>query len=796
MTTTIQITNAITRGEAILLTGAGFSHGLTALDGEPLPIGTELARSLWPIAFGEEAFDPATALSMVYEESLRRSPTLLREQLSRHFEIDRGQIPPRYKFWYSFPWHRIYTLNVDDSDEAVSELLDDQLQILSALSSTPGDVRHDRRAVVHVNGRLSEFPKVTFSPWDYAERSARQDAWYQEFVTDISTRPVVVVGSVLDESPLWHYLTLRGEKGSRHEMRPKSWLVTPKIDPGRRAMLQRLNFEHHADIEEEFYERVLAPVESDLASLGLAKPQREGALDTVDQMVRDANVGSPDFLLGVSPTWGDVVDGFAAAFKFDEELLEVVDGIASGAVLVTGSAGSGKSTSLMRAAATLSARGSSVLWLDRESEATIGQIKGDVRRLSPDYVFIDDLDRFAGDAPSLIRSLTQAADDVVLVCSARSVRFEQLRYGQRLPLKKLLRQERLTDDDARALLAQLSRANRLGALLKLPQDEQIGRIAKRGDRQLLVALIEATSGQRFHERIADECRSLKGPELAIYGLICTAMWADNRVLTKQDLLIGAIWSHEPNAALNALRRLEESHIIQLDSESYRARHRVVAESAIDYFREEGYLERWLESLIFLAATHYTLEDARKTRYGRLLIRLINHSALKRLVVDTATIQRIYGEIERWLLHDPHYWLQRGSFETDYGDLNSAENFLRQSRALLEDDARVDTAWSMLLLKRSVNSPSSPSAQEDVNEAFKLLQAVMADPTQNSPHTFVVYFKYALKWLRTAPLQQQEKASLRDDLRQWGKVASYRHRGAYDVEEAWRVAEAWLSLNAL
>jgi hypothetical protein len=794
MSATASIVNAIRRGEAVLLTGAGFSRGLTDHFRDPLPVGTELAESIWPIAFPDEPFDPATALAMVYEEALRRSQTLLGEQLGRHFNIDRTLLPERYIDWYALPWHRVYTLNIDDSDHAIADNLPDRLQIVSALSSTPGSLNREKLTVVHVNGVLDEFPIVTFSPWEFAGRTAAQDSWYQEFVTDISTRPTVVIGSVLDESPLWHYMQLRGNRGSGRELRPKSWLVTPKIDPGRRAMLQRLNFEHLSETEEAFFDRVIAPDVDDLKASRRASAEPIGPLLAVDQQLRNAEKGSADFLLGSAPTWADVANGFAATFSFDNALLEMIRSRDLGVIAVTGSAGSGKSTSLMRTAATLAADGMTVVWLDRESESSISHMKDEIARLEPDVVFVDDLDRFAGDAAHLLRSLTQASDNLVIVASARSARFAQLRYGERLNLKAHLRQERLTDNDAEALLHELSRSNRLGALLNLSHGEQLRKLTEHDDRQLLVSLIEATSGQRFHDRIADECRSLTEAELSIYGLVCTSMWADNRVLSKQDILFAATRTFDSNSALNALLRLEESRLVLGDASGYHARHRVVAESSIDYFREEGLLEHWLADLIFLCASHYTVGSARQTRYGRLLIRLINHQNLKRLVVDTPTIQRLYGEIEQWLTKDPHFWLQRGSFETDYGDHGAAENFLRQARALSEDDALVSTAWSMLLLKRSVDSPTSPSAQADVNEAFGLLKGVMSDPQRNVPHTFAVFLSLGLRWLRSAPIARQEKLALKEDLLKFAKIGSTRFATNPEVRDNADAAERWLATN--
>lgn len=794
------IVNAIYRGQAVLLTGAGFSRGMTDTFGDPLPVGAELAESIWPIAFGhDEPFDGDTALTMVYEAAMRKSATLLVDQLRRHFEIDRKLLPDRYKTWFALPWHRIYTLNIDDGDEAMSELPGGaRLQILSALSTTPGVVQPDRLPVVHINGRLQDFPNLTFGPWEFAERTAAVDPWYQEFVTDIATRPVVVIGSVLDEPPLWHYLKLRGQRGSTKELRPRSWLVTPRLDVGRKAMLEGLNFAHIEQTEQDFFNETVAPAAPRLIAATQVKNDRSGedALQDVSDSVRESKAGSPDYLLGSAPRWGDVTDGYAATFAFDKQLTDAIDELSAGTVSIVGSAGSGKTTSMMKAAATLAARGNNVLWLGRETELPIGALRRETKERAPDYLFIDDIDRFGADAGTLLRGLQHEADALVVVVATRSSRFYQLRYEEQLPLDTNLEQARLTDDDAEALLRELDRGNRLGALIALTHDQRVKKITERDDRQLLVTLIEATSGERFHNKVAAECGSLTGAALTLYGIVCTSAWADNKPLSRQDLLYAAHRSYEPNEALQALQRLEYSNLVQVQGNRYRARHRVVAESAMDYFRGEGLLAAWITDLIFLVAAHYDPQNVRRTRYGRLLIRLINHQNLKKHVGESSGVQRIYGAAEAWLSRDPHFWLQRGSFETDYGDLISADNFLRQARALTDGDFLIDTAWAMLLLKRALKSLPAPDAATHIQDAFDLLVPIMKNPDNKSPHTFAVYLIFGLRWLKEGPLGLEEQSQLRDSLRYFGNMGSYRFPDVADVQENWVAVQKWFATNAL
>ena len=790
------VVSAILRGDAILLTGAGFSCSLRDRDGDHLPVGTQLAKSLWPIAFGSEEYD-GTALAYVYEAAKNTSPTLLKEQLKRHFEVNRESIPDRYKTWFSLPWHRIYTLNIDDADEAISEMSAEvDLQVLSALNSMPGDVDPQRLSVVHINGRLRDFPGVTFSQWDFADRTAFPDAWYQEFSTDIATRPVVVVGSAIEEPPLWHFMQLRERRGQAKEMRPRSWLVTPQLDLGHKRMLQDLNFAHLKQTEEEFFQQTIAPREKELLkSERIAQNSGQDHLLSVAEEIRDATPGSADYLMGSSPTWGDVTNGFAANFEFDEALDKAIDGRSEGIISVTGSAGSGKSTSLMKAAARLSAKGNSVYWLGRESEGSIRDIRRAVRENKPDYLFIDDVDRFTGEAKTLLSGLQRDNEALVVVIASRSIRSYVLQYDSLLSIDFSLEQTRLSDKDADALLEQLSRGKRLGALRSLTHKERIEILTRRHDRQLLVTLIEATSGVNFHDKVAQECRDLPEIEQTLYGIACTAVWADNKPLSTQNLLSAAGLSN-PNEALFGLRRLGDSGLLKKVTNGHLVRHRVVAESAINYFRNAGLIASWVTDLIILAAQHYEIGNARRSRLGRMLIRLISHNNMRDLVADNDAVSRIYGNTEVWLDRDFHFWLQRGSYELDYGDLAKAENFLRQAKALADGDVLVETAWAQLQFKRALSDPVTPQANTRAEEALEILYSIMRRPENESPHTFAVFLIYGLRWLKEANMGREDERQLREMLAHYGLMGSLQHARKREVLESWDSAQRWMTANPL
>ncbi|MCZ0708985.1 hypothetical protein OYT00_03155 [Microbacterium paraoxydans] len=549
-------------------------------------------------------------------------------------------------------------------------------------------------------------------------------------------------------------------------------------------------------LRKNFFESVIAPRANDLISV---PRRRDGAgserlLDVAEE-IRKSPAGVADYLLGMSPTWGDVTRGFAAEFDFDKQLAEAIAGAVSGTISVRGSAGSGKSTSLMRAAAKLVAAGNKVLWLGRENELSTSELRAAVADQRPDYLFIDDLDRFGQHAAVLLKSLQHSDDALVVVTATRSARFFNLRYDSILSFEADLEQTRLTDADAEALLQQLSRGNRLGSLLSKTPEERVRQLTRSDDRQLLVTLIEATSGEKFHERVADECRGLSGPELFVYGVACTASWADNKPLSTQNLIVAA-GGKDRNANLTALNRLEASRLLIKQNSGYMVRHRVVAESAIDHFRDEGLIANWISGLIFLAASQYEVGKARSTRLGRMLIRIISHNNLRALVADDKAVAKIYGEAEPWLRGDPHFWLQRGSYETDFGDLPTAENFLQQARALDPGDVLVETAWAQLQFKRALTNVKSAQASKLVDEALSILTPIMRRPDANSPHTFAVFLIYCFRWLKEAPLRTEEQRRLRELILELGEKGRLMHRTVADVQDNWEAARRWITANPM
>jgi hypothetical protein len=167
-----------------------------------VPSANDLRELLWAIAFPNDPIDEISSLADVFDVAVTRAGNRVGELLKEVFAIDCNRLPKSYATWFSMPWARVYTLNIDDLDDAVQHAfeLPRQIQSVSALTDgLPTDATGNLLSI-HLNGRANDYPQVTFSQRQYGERTARPDPWYQHLVTDLAGHPVLFIGTVLDEA--------------------------------------------------------------------------------------------------------------------------------------------------------------------------------------------------------------------------------------------------------------------------------------------------------------------------------------------------------------------------------------------------------------------------------------------------------------------------------------------------------------------------------------------------------------------------------------------------------------------
>jgi hypothetical protein len=273
---------------------------------------------------------------------------------------------------------------------------------------------------------------------------------------------------------------------------------------------------------EQFATEILSKLEGTIPKgINVISKRSAGVTDN-ESIIQEVSalIGGPmsrtEFLLGTEPIWSDIQSGRAITRNSDDDLWNKVSDVrkgkgARGFVLVTGTAGSGKSTALMRIALHLSSDGTRVGWVDRDSEVSLRGIRRAFQNgIAPDVIVIDDADLLGIDLGPTLREICLNAPYPLFVLGIRSGRVDRIlnpaQLGQTpsheytMPL--------LTDEDIAGLIDALTNDNKLGKLRGLTRIEQENALREKTGRELLVAMIEATSGLRFEEKAVKEYEEL------------------------------------------------------------------------------------------------------------------------------------------------------------------------------------------------------------------------------------------------------------------------------------------------
>ena len=773
-----RLESQMSRGEPVLFLGAGFSLEAKNQSGQSMPRSSELAQELWRIAFPDDEFDQDASLGDVYHCALSRSRRQLQSYIHQRFTVNSDTLPEFYRTWFSMPWHLCYTLNIDDLEAAAIRAfaLPRDIRSISATTGRLGDSRNRESSltVVHVNGMLSDdVEHLTFSERSYGERLATPDSWLIRCAADLLGRPVVFVGTELHEPTLWRYIESRNQKGGRHarELRPGSYFVTPILSKARQVLLEELNVDWIPMCAEEFatswLNRLRRAAESGFDAISASRTAEERS--TVPSLVSELSTvqvrRDSDYLLGQQPTWSDLQSGRAIVRESDERVYSLArDALESSEVstplLLCGTAGAGKSTSLMRLALRLSADGVPVYWIDESSNIRPFQLRQTIlEHDGPVGALIDDADLWGRTLTNWAIEIPQSRPGVLFCAALRSSRIDGLVDAHSLGGVKPaeIPVPNLSNSDINALIDVLDRENRLGILKGLSRDRRIRAFRQQAGRQLLVGMIQATSGYRFTEKVFEEFTELEAPQDFLYGLVCIVS-SQRYTIDRNELLLA--FGRADNETLNALETLHRRHlIVRQDIHSgYGARHRVIAEELIRHVEFRQWFAPMLEGIIFAFSNSVNPSLAKSDRRWRRLIRFINHDYLMRLL-SVEDVRSTYERIESVLNWDYHYWLQRGSLEVEVGDLSLATNFLDQARSLASGDRLVENEYAYLLMKKAASDPWSSGAADMFNDGYEMLEALIRSNGKRSPHPYHVLGSQVLAWVRRAPLAPSEKIRL-------------------------------------
>lgn len=766
-------------GSIVLFTGAGFSLDAVTIQNNQI-LGTEaLTKLLWGICYPSEKFEPDTQLQDIYEDALTVNKAKLEIVLKQSFSTSGSASPQWYQEIMSMPWLRAYTLNIDNLMEEALAAHGTMREVntISAISGSTSQLSDDRLDVIHLNGSLDDVPEnVTFSRSQYAQRVG-VDPFYQQLQADLISRPVIFIGSSLEEGQMWEHIISRREKGPRgsNELRPRSYLILPKLNKSKISMLSKFNITWLQMTGEEFCTQVLTQLK-DSKPIGYESLTRRGLVDShinpmfrlVSDLVQD-KYPDTEYLLGQEPVWSDLINGRVADLEVFAQIKSKTNELRSlsninQTIVLTGTAGSGKSSALMWLGLSLNNEGATVAWLDATQKLSrSGFTKALDSPAKIDALLINDADIYGGQLSLFIRLAIERNPRLLVVVEVRSNKVDRVikqnELGQIHPVE--ITMPNMTDSDIVSIIGVLEKENRLGVLRSETIEQRISAFKKRADRQLLVAMYEATSGRRFAEKVLDELSEIADVDKLIYGLVATVS-AHRLSITRDEILIAC--GDISNDVLNKLNKLIQRKLVFESGPkgNLKLRHRVIAQLIYDELVRNGQFARVLRGLLLVGVAKTTKNTPANVRSARLLRTILNHNFVKNTVGEEVG-RVIYAEFEDHLHWSAHYWLHRGALELEHNQLDMAENFLNQAYSLQPNDVFIENEMAYLLFKKALASPMSSDSTDIVSEAIKILESIIIRKPELSAHAYHVLGTQGLDWAAIGLTEELKKRQFLDYL---------------------------------
>ena len=788
----------LSEGKLILFTGAGFSSNAKDMKGRNLPLAKELAKEISNL-IGVEDSNPS--LKEIFEVSIQKQKNKVSKYLQERLTVDSSSLNDIYKVMINQPWYKIYTVNIDDIFSAAQAKFNFDRRIFCVSNyinnqetqiETPKDLM-----VIYLHGMLSDIPDdITFSKEQYFEKMAFSDSYYNILASEILQYPFIFLGNKLDEDIFWHYIYLRRKKGGikgLKELRPNSIIVVPELSNTRQELLKTYNITWIPQTCEEFCQDFLIPLQEEskkgfIKIKSITTQQTTKSIPVISDLITvDKHSRSSHYLLGAEPSWKDISSNLAIKRDKEPEWLDKINSHlkkeSTPIFIFTGTAGDGKTSIAMRVALHLSNQGQTVGWIDRNSDIPPHRITHFIDNTENlESLFIDTPDIYGLNIPQIISNIVLMKKLKFIALIIRSSKMDTVLKGPLLDNSIHIEEFAtypLTDNEIIKILDLLKETHLEGVLKQKNRLEQVRVFKEKSNRQLIVAMIEATSGKDFVTKICDEFEELGTTSRQIYCLVSVAT-SRNHSLLREDILLG--FPDRDNTIINEIDKLLRRGLFIEDNNFLKVRHRVIAQKVSDRLSEDNKLIHFYTTLAYIAAIRSTQPTSEQKRMKRLLKALINHKLLLKISSDAGEARNLYETIEELLKNEHHFWLQRGCFELARGDLSLARNYLNQSSSLNNLDPLVILSIENLNFKVAIANPNTEKSSVIAKAAYDNIVELIDKRGNIDPYPYHVLGNQGLYWAKKGIKDIEERKKYLEKLLSILKKGVQSHKRSNELIE--------------
>jgi len=317
----------------------------------------------------------------------------------------------------------------------------------------------------------------------------------------------------------------------------------------------------------------------------------------------------------------------------------------------------------------------------------------------------------------------------------------------------------LGDGEIEGILRILEAEQLLGRLRERSPLERMHVFKDYAKRQIIVAMRAATLGEGFDKIIADEFLSLSNEAKMIYT-IAALPTSQHHAITQGELL--AACSLRFSQTLDLLATSLKGIVIRKDSaeDTWQVRHQVIAEMIVDNIAPRSMLCNAYIGYLRAISHQIPTKATRRCRPWQIFWRLLSHQNLyQQFGNEIENPRKIYESLKGWLGAHGHFWLQYGSLEIEYGQLDRASNYIEQAKGILGvNHYPVMATYAYLLLKKAIRTHDAEEAGRMAKEGEAILLSQIAEIGRRDPYPYHILGTQFLLWLRDRTQDKEERRS--------------------------------------
>jgi tetratricopeptide (TPR) repeat protein len=729
----------------VLFLGAGVSVDSGAPTGRQLA--DELGTKFLSASPGTYPFEEAADLVI---SAIGRKP--LNEWLAARFSplLPAGALLLIPKF----RWKSIYTVNYDTLLETAYAQDGDRLQNLRPFYSDKdplGSLKEGEVPMYKLHGCLSransEDGRLILTQEDLASVHERRHRLFNRLLDEMSDFTVLYAGFRREDADFTRILIEVGQSVEDIADLPRSYALQPKFTDFDRQRWERKRVTLVDGTASDFFGRLdeAVPVKMRQVSrapddklseapLRIRKPTITAELlaalrpnfEIIDEAIRKQDANIDDFFIGAPANWGLIASGADAERDVKDDILAsvlvdpVLDRKAVQFVLVHSEAGTGKSTLLRRIGKELALDWNHVV-IALKPFGTLEFL--DVERLARTagervYLLVDEATGVARELSQFLRSARLAKAKVTVVAAARTNEWREAQEDNSALGAEEVELGPLSLTEIKGVLKTLTAHGKLGLLAGVSMQAQLDAFQSRANKQLLVALREATDGRKFDEIVIDEFDRIPSVDAQRAYLLVAALHRLG-ILTRAGLLHRAlgipIMELGDRVFSPTTKVIIPQDVLGDDEPYYSTRHMLIATIVYDRKvpNERRSLEYYAELIRNLDLGYSSDADAyRKLTRGK-------NRQLLRDFKDSANKRELMRELIKVDPTDAYTYQHAAMMELEQQNLAAAAKYLERANELRPGDPAIRDTEGLLAL-------SSAMAEQDpmmANDKFGRAEAI-------------------------------------------------------------------------